>query len=116
MSWKSRSNGNRTKGGNWSGPSVSREQPRHRWQDSSAASQRGGPKSRRPRSRWLILTVLGLALIGSLLYMLSNVQRVTQVILLNATDYPLPIPPNSWAVEDGDALKALEEENLWPVS
>jgi hypothetical protein len=43
-------------------------------------------------------------------------ERVTQVILVTATDYQLPAPLNPWAVEDGNLLKALEDQNLWPVS
>ncbi|HEY3391891.1 MAG TPA: vWA domain-containing protein, partial [Lacipirellulaceae bacterium] len=40
----------------------------------------------------------------------------TQVIIVTATDYSLPAPLNPWAVEDGNALKELQQENLTPVT
>ncbi|HEX2474219.1 MAG TPA: hypothetical protein VHK01_05715, partial [Lacipirellulaceae bacterium] len=50
------------------------------------------------------------------MYLFSRRENVTQLILVNAIDYPLAAPLNPWAVEDGSALKALEQKNLWPVS
>ncbi|HJQ81073.1 MAG TPA: hypothetical protein VJ828_14020 [Lacipirellulaceae bacterium] len=64
----------------------------------------------------MITTLVGAGLLVLLVVLMLLREWRTEVIILTATDYSLPAPLNPWAVEDGNALKELQQENLTPVT
>src|SRR3990170_3475006 len=112
MSWKSAQDGDRTKRTGWSGAGPSREKPLHRWQDATAAADGNKTHRRQQRSRWVLSSVIALGLLGFLVWLLLQWQPKSQLIVFTATQYAPPIPLNSWADEDREALAALDRVNL----
>jgi hypothetical protein len=112
MAWKSDQSGGGQKRGGWSGGSKSRDVPQHRWQDAKSGGASTKPRSRQRQSRWIVASLLAVGLLSTLVYLLLVNPVMTPVVVIAATNYAPPVPPNPWAVEDGVAISALHEQNI----
>jgi hypothetical protein len=93
----------------WRKEPTAPPQPRRSWQ--SAAGSGGAPDTgrfttARHRIGFGILLTIFLGLAALLVYYLTLLPAKTPLIAAVAVDYPWPLPPNGWAQEDIDGLKA----------
>ena len=59
-----------------------------------------------------MLTVVGVTLLGLLIWLLLSHKSKTEIIAVCITNYDHPFPPNAWAREDIEWLRKLEPYNV----
>jgi hypothetical protein len=112
MAWRSDQSGGPQKRGGWSGAQRSRDQPRHRWQDTGSSTTSNKPRSRQRQGRWIVASLAAAGLLSTLVYLLLVSPERTPMVVVAATDYTLPLPLNPWAHEDHLAIAKLHKKNL----
>lgn len=100
------------KGGGWqkSGPGRSKPRSQYGWQEKARdAASLSKASRRRYESKWVIFSALGAVLLGLFLVLLLINTPRTPLLLVTGLDYAAPAPPNSWALEDHEALVGLQK-------
>lgn len=86
----------------------------HRWQSGAAPGRAAAPPTwgRYRRTRVLILGIVSISLIATLVWYLLFTPAMTPLVAVVATRYDLPLPPNSWAMEDLRGIQDLDSQTL----
>lgn len=106
------------------GSKVESARPLHRWQQNDWSQEQTHHLQRRILYHRLKLTatwLLGFCLLGWFVYLVVYSPAKTLFYTVAATKYRLPLPPNSWAVEDingyttldGETLDVIDTSRLW---
>jgi len=87
---------------------------KHRWQGAgdSVRSARVAAATRRSSRRVWVLLLLLLALFTAFVYALLFSPAKTPLVVISATDYAWPVPPNDWVREDIEGIAELDKKTL----
>ncbi|MCE9605183.1 MAG: VWA domain-containing protein [Planctomycetia bacterium] len=90
---------------------------KHRWQGAGDAARatRVAAVKRSSGRRVFVMLLLLLALFGLFVYVLLFSPAKTPLIVISATDYAWPVPPNAWVREDIAGLEELDGRTLHVV-
>jgi Mg-chelatase subunit ChlD len=90
------------------------DQRKHRWQGAGDAvrATRTAALTRSSSLRPIAMLLFSVALLAAFVWVLLFSPAKTPLVVISATDYAWPVPPNAWVAEDLVGLTALDKGTL----
>lgn len=98
----------------WRGDRTPDKKPSRRWQTAASSGRNEAADAQTSKHRFVVAfwSIASLGLIGLLVWLVLMQPKRTPVIVMTATAYDWPFPPNAWAKQDARGFAVLDRDTI----